>query len=116
MAAVAVRLPTSSLVGPFAERLLAHDLPDLPGDRRADAVEFVVRRVEHLPDFTRLGVVLIAAAVRAVMALPAGWSLARRLTSLPLPLVAEYPRLVRSLSWAYVWERWPTTGPTGSPA
>lgn len=33
---------------------------------------------------------------------------------LPLPLVAEYPRLVRSLSFAYIWEHWPHTSPTGA--
>ena len=69
--------------------------------------------VTGLPDFTRLGVFAIAAAVRLVMALPGGWGLARRLVALPLPLVGEYPRLVRSLAWAYVWEHWPSTGPTG---
>lgn len=114
MAAVAVRVPTASLVGPFAERLLVEDLPDLASDRRAAAVAFVVHRVERLPDFTRLGVVVIAAAVRLVMTLPSGWAIARRLTSLPLPLVGEYPRLVRSLAWAFVWEHWPSTGPTGA--
>jgi hypothetical protein len=33
---------------------------------------------------------------------------------LPLPFVGEYPRLMRSLGFAYVWEHWPTTTPTGA--
>ncbi|MFZ9629922.1 MAG: hypothetical protein ACO3C1_11295 [Ilumatobacteraceae bacterium] len=74
----------------------------------------MVHRVERLPDFTRLGVTVIAAVVRGLMSLPAGWELARRATSLPLPLVGEYPRLVRSLAWAYIWEHWPATGPSGA--
>ena len=35
--------------------------------------------------------------------------LARVLLSRSLPLLGEYPRLIRSLGYAYVWERWPDT-------
>ena len=34
-------------------------------------------------------------------------------TRIPLPFVSEYPRLIRSLAFAYVWERWPDTKPDG---
>ena len=32
----------------------------------------------------------------------------------PLPLLGEYVRLIRSLGYAYVWETWPQTRPTGA--
>ena len=32
----------------------------------------------------------------------------------PLPLLAEYPRLIRSLAYAFVWETWPDTTSTGA--
>ena len=43
---------------------------------------------------------------------------ARRVDTMPgpLPLVGEFPRLVRSLGFAYIWETWPDTSPSGAPA
>lgn len=102
------------VVGRFAERLLADDLPDLPADRRRDVVGFVARRIDTLPDFTRLGVLLIGSVYAVVLSLPAGWRIARLVMRLPLPLFAEFPRLVRSLGYAYVWEHWPDTTSTGA--
>ena len=104
------------IVGGFAHRLLAADLPDLPHDRRSEVVGFVARRVDGLPSFTRFGVLLIGTVFRGLLALPGGWAAAGAALRLPLPLVAEYPRLVRSLAYAYVWETWPATSPTGGPA
>ena len=37
-------------------------------------------------------------------------------TAKPLPFLAEYPRLVRSLGYAFIWETWPDTQPTGAAA
>jgi hypothetical protein len=108
------QVPALPVVGPFADRLLAADLPDLPRRRRAEAVAFVAHRVDTLPSFTRIGVLAIAGAVRVLLALPGGWAATRMLMRLPLPLVGEYPRLIRSLSFAFVWERWPDTGSTGA--
>ena len=102
------------VVGDFADRLLATDLPALPGPQRREVVGFVARRDDGLPDFTRLGVLIIGSFFRLVLAVPGGWGLARLLMKLPLPLVAEYPRLVRSLGFAYVWEHWPATRPDGA--
>lgn len=103
------------VVGPFAEQLLAHDLPRLPTARRSQAVLFVAHRVDTLPSFTRFGVLAIGSVVRLLLRLPAGWPIVRFVTGLPLPFVAEYPRLVRSLGFAYVWENWPDTRPDGTP-
>jgi hypothetical protein len=103
----------SSLVAPFAERLLAADVPALAADRRAEVVAFVGRRVDALPGFIRFGVTSIGAFYRVLLALPGGWRVARALAARPLPLLGEYPRLVRSLGYAYIWERWPQT-PTGA--
>lgn len=104
------------IVGGFAHRLLAEDLPDLPTERRTEVVGFVARRVDGLPSFTRFGVLLIGIVFRGLLALPGGWPAGRAVLKLPLPLVAEYPRLVRSLAYAYVWETWPATTPTGGGA
>jgi len=101
-------------VAPFAHRLLSDDLPDLADDRREAAVAFVERRVATLPSVMRLGVSVLAVVFRAILALPGGWRIARAVLALPLPFVPEYPRLVRSLAYAYVWETWPTTSPTGA--
>ena len=39
----------------------------------------------------------------------------RVLASRPLPVAGEYARLVRSLTYAYVWETWPDTTRSGAP-
>jgi len=102
------------VVGDFADRLLATDLPDLPGPQRREVVAFIARRVDELPSFTRFGVLAIGTLFRGILFFPGGWGMARIVLRLPLPLVAEYPRLMRSLGFAYVWEHWPRTGPTGA--
>ena len=96
-------------VGCFADLLLARDLPHLDDVRRGAAVAFVERRVDGLASFTRFGVRIIATVVDL-----AGRVIGRQraldlAVSLPLPLVSEYPRLVRSLGYTYVWETWPST-------
>jgi hypothetical protein len=102
------------IVGPFAELLLTADLPQLPNDRRVEVVDFVVGRANAIPSFTRFGVTVIGLFYRALLTSAAGRSVARFLMSRPLPLLGEYPRLIRSLGYAYVWERWPDTLPTGA--
>lgn len=109
-------VPSSPLVGPFADRLLASDVPGLEPTRRAAAVAFVVRRVDGLPSVTRLGVLLIAALVRPLIALPDRARVVQRVGRTRLPLFGEYPRLVRSLGYAFIWETWPETAPDGSSA
>ena len=97
----------------FADGLLETDLPLLAADRRAQAIEFIGRRVRVLPSITRFGVLAIGAGVHAV-GLVIGHDRARRLVlRLPLPLVSEYPRLVRSLGYAFIWETWPDTNVDG---
>ena len=108
-------LQLDRIVGPFAEMVLAADLPLLPSDRRAEVVQFVLRRAAAVPSFTRFGVMAIGLLYAALAAVPGGRAVARFLMSKPLPLVGEYPRLIRSLGFAYIWERWPDTLPTGAP-
>jgi hypothetical protein len=107
-------VPLDRIVGRFAELLLTADLPKLPPVRRAEVVRFVVRRCEVVPSFTRFGVTVIGLFYRGLVAVPGGWPVARFLASKPLPLLAEYPRLIRSLGYAYIWERWPDTLPNGA--
>lgn len=114
MPSVVTRFQAVLVVGSFAERLLAADLPDLPTTDRRAVVAFIGHRVDTLPSFTRFGVLAIGTVFRGLLALPAGWTLARVLMRLPLPFFGEYPRLIRSLGFAYVWEHWPDTTPTGA--
>lgn len=107
-----VSAPTT--VATFADGLFAVELPELAADRRHAAVEFVTRRVRVLPSFTRFGVLTIAACVHG-LGMIIGHDRARSVVlRLPLPLVEEYPRLVRSLGFAYVWENWPDTQVNGA--
>lgn len=103
-----------SVVSPLADRLLESDLPDLPSESRQSVLAFVCHRVDTLPSFTRFGVLAIGTVFHLLLKLPGGWAICRALMALPLPFVAEYPRLIRSLGFAYVWEHWPDTSPTGA--
>ena len=109
-------VPSAPLVGPFADRLLALDLPDLPELRRSEVVDFTTRRVDGLPSVMRIGVLLIAALFRVLLVVPGGSAVIRFLARTPLPLLGEYVRLIRSLGYAYIWETWPETHPTGAAA
>lgn len=111
------RVSTPNTVARFADGLLSHELPLLADDRRREAIDFIGRRVRVLPSLTRFGVLMIGRFVD-VAGMIIGHSNVRRLvTTLPIPLLSEYPRLVRSLGFAYVWETWPdTTVEGGRPA
>lgn len=103
-----------ALVAPVAEVVLRADLPGLDRARSDEVVGFVGRRCRTLPSFVRLGVFVIAAGYRTVLRLPAGERIVRALAGRPLPLIGEYPRLIRSLAVAYIWETWPDTAVDGS--
>jgi hypothetical protein len=107
-------LRLDTIVGPFAEMLLTADLPHLAVERRTEVARFVGRRIDTMPSFTRFGVMVIALCYRALIAVPMGCAAARFFMSKPLPIVGEYPRLIRSLGYAYVWEHWPDTAPSGA--
>ena len=47
--------PPHGLIAEFCDELVAHDLPDLPAERRADVVAFAGRRIDGLPSPMRLG-------------------------------------------------------------
>ena len=101
-------------VRPFADWLLARDLPGLGADRRSATVGFVLRRMDDLPEPMQLGVLLIALGARLLLWLPGGAILLEFVAGRPLPLAGDYVRLVRSLGYAYVWDAWPDTSPDGS--
>ena len=103
------------IVGPFAEMVLAADLPLLPigtahrggavrAAARGDRAELhPLRRHGHrglLPERW-------SPSPAAVLS-PASWCRSRCRSS------GEYPELIRSLGYAYIWERWPDTLPTGA--
>jgi len=106
----------SSAVGRFADLLLARDLPALAESRRAEAVAFIERRVAGLPSITKLGVEIISRSVDLVGRVSGPDRMVALTTKLTLPLLSEYPRLVRSLGFAFVWESWPDTAPDGAPS
>lgn len=101
---------------PVAEVLLVDLLPGLPAGDLATTAGFVARRIDGLPAPLRLGVAVVTLLYRALLALPGGPRLVRVLARRPLPLVGEYPRLVRSLALAFVFETWPDRRADGSPA
>lgn len=108
-----MRTPPPYVVTPTCELVLGYDFPDLDTDRRRIVAGFVIDRLGALPGPMRLGVTLVASLVE-VTRIVGGEGLVVRLSRIPLPLVAEYFRLLRSLSYAYVWETWPDTSPTGA--
>lgn len=114
MASDSRHLQLDRIVGPFAELLLEADLPELSRQRRAEVVQFVQRRARAVPSFTRFGITMIGLFYRALIAVPGGPAVARFLMSRSLPVLGEYPRLIRSLGYAYVWEHWPDTSPSGA--
>jgi hypothetical protein len=101
-------------VGRFADSLLARELPALDDDRRSATVAFVQRRVDGLPSVTRLGVTIVSHGIDIVRRVAGNERMLDIAIGLPLPLVSEYPRLVRSLGFSYVWETWPHTADDGA--
>lgn len=102
------------IVAPVADVLLAADFPDLPSDKRAEVVQFVERRAATVPSFTRFGVAMIGALYRVLLAAPGGERIVCSLARRSIPFIGDYPRLIRSLGYAYIWDRWPDTTATGA--
>jgi hypothetical protein len=100
---------TPSTVARFANGLLEAELPLLAEDRRLETIDFIGRRVRILPSFTRFGVLTIGRVIDLAGMVIGHRNVRSLVVKLPLPLLAEYPRLVRSLGFAYVWETWPDT-------
>lgn len=101
--------------GRFAECLLVLELPDLPVDRLAVTVEFVCRRAEQVPGPLRAGVTVLAVATGVAERAVDPDRVVGFMRATELPLVGELARMVRSLAFAFVWETWPDTSPTGAP-
>lgn len=107
-----MRAPSSAVVAPTCEAVIRHDLPGLDEPRQREVVDFVCRRLSTLPVHMRWGVAVIATVVD-VWRRSAGSPRLISLSNRPLPLIGEYFRLLRSLSIAYIWEKWPDTQPDG---
>lgn len=109
-----VAFPLARWIAEFSDQVIAIDLPALPSARRADVVAFTGRRIAGLPSPMKIGVGVVATIVGGLGRVVG----LRRLTGLlarrPIPVFGDYVRLVRSLSYAYVWETWPLTAPDGS--
>lgn len=105
--------PPHGLIAEFCDELVAHDLPELPAERRAAVVAFAGHRIAGLPSPMLLGVGAVAFLVGAFSRIVGRRRTVTVLASRPLPLLGEYVRLVRSLAYAYVWETWPDTTTRG---
>ncbi len=100
--------------GVFADRLLALELPELPDSARAESVAFVCRRAHQLPSPLRVGVTVLTIATGIGQRLIGPERVTGFLASTRLPFVGELARMVRSLGFAFIWETWPDTRPTGA--
>lgn len=100
--------------GRFADRLLAIELPDLPEMRRVATVRFVCRRANQVPTPLRLGVTALSFAAGACERILGSDRTVQLLRATSLPFVGELARMVRSLGFAFVWETWPQTSPSGA--
>lgn len=98
---------------PTVELVLRHDLPRLPVPHRKTAVAFTLRRLDALPQPLFWGVAMVALALRLVL-IVAGPAAVMWIGSRPFPFVSEFFRLVRSLSYSFIWESWPDTLPDGT--
>ena len=107
--------PLDTFVEEFSDRLLAIDLPALPAERRNQAVQFASRRIATLPSPMRSGIAVVAVAVAGAGRLAGRRRVVGLLATRPVPVFGDYVRLVRSLSYAYVWETWPATAANGAP-
>ena len=102
--------------GVFAHALLASELPDLSDERRARTVAFVCRRARAVPAPLRLGITAISIGTSVGQRAFGVGRTTAFLQATTLPFVGELARMVRSLGFAFVWETWPTTTPTGAAA
>jgi len=90
------------------------ELPDLSLGARADTVAFVCRRANQMPSPLLVGLVLVCTAVGIAQRVAGLERTTRFLQHSNLPLLGELPRMVRSLGFAFIWETWPDTSPTGA--
>lgn len=102
--------------GLFADDVISRELPDLPIDRRAATVAFVCRRAHEVPTPLRIGVTVLALAAGLARRLLGADRTTAFLQRTSLPFVGELARMVRSLGFAFIWETWPATTPTGAAA
>ena len=100
--------------GAFADRLLALELPDLPLDRRSTTVGFICRRANELPSPLYLGVTALTAVIGLLQRMIGLDRTTRFVQTTTLPFVGELARMARSLGFAFIWEAWPDTSPTGA--
>jgi hypothetical protein len=107
--------PPQDLVAEFCEQVIAHDLPDLPPERRAATVAFASRRVAGLPSPMKVAVGAVALLVGGISRVVGTRRVVGLLARRPLPVAGEYVRLMRSLTDAFIWETWPDTSATGLP-
>ena len=106
-------LQPGGVLGDFSDRLLVLELPDLPEDRRHDTVAFVCRRADQMPTPLRLGLVILTSSVGIAERAVGPERTTQFLTTTSLPLVGELARMVRALAFAFIWETWPATLPSG---
>ncbi|MGA0879749.1 MAG: hypothetical protein ACO3SP_11585 [Ilumatobacteraceae bacterium] len=103
----------STVAQPSIDLVLRHDLPALPVAHRKTVVAFTLRRLDALPQPLFWGVGIVAVFLR-FLSIVAGPSSLLWIGSKPIPVFSEFFRLVRSLSYSFIWENWPDTAPDGT--
>lgn len=103
----------ATVAQPTVDLLLRHDLPALPVAHRKTVVVFTLRRLDALPQPLFWGVAAVAVALR-FLSIVSGPRPLLWIASQPIPVVAEFFRLVRSLAYSFIWETWPDTAPDGT--
>ncbi len=105
--------PVTRSIDTFSRFLAGRELPGLDSAHHDPVVAFVQMRCAGLASITRFGVAVIAAIFGLLMSLPGGRRVVAWLCDHPLPILGEYPRLIRSLTFAYVFETWPSAQADG---
>ena len=67
-----------------------------------------------MPSPLRIGLVLVCTGVALAQRVAGLDRTTRLLQASRLPLLGELPRMVRSLAFAFIWETWPDTSPSGA--
>ena len=109
-------VPVIRSIESFARYLAGRELPGLRSTQCDAIVPFVSTRCAGLPSVMRFGVAVISVIFGVLLKVPGGHNIVAWLCDHPLPILGEYPRLIRSLTFAFVFETWPDTQVDGGRA
>lgn len=94
--------------------ILSTDLPQLEPAKLDEVTTFVEQRIAQLVGPAGTAVRIVRAVMSVLLAPPWRGVTQPFLTRSALPALGDFVRLVRSLGYAYIWEHWPDTMPSGA--